>query len=308
MSEQPWESTPWAEASGGWASDGGDLAVAASPVTSVDLTTPLSVEDARELTEHIRSTADVLWVLLARAHTGRAWAALGYPSFAAYVQAEFDISRSRAYQILDQARVIKAIEAAAPDGTVLNISEAAARDLKSVIGEVVPEVRERTADLPPAEAGQVVEEIVADYRGRLREPQGGEPAAPPPLGAFAGAEDSTPAGSPPGGGAIDQGYRPPPAPPVYEWDEPGDAALIRRNVQAAYDLYSSLAALRSMPDIDSVIDTIPMERRAQISDALPAAVAWLGEFQTRWLAQPWQPPVTGGAWPADEDRSDDLVG
>ena len=133
--------------------------------TAGDLSTPLTTDQAQELTETIRSTSDVLYVLLARAHAGKAWVALGYNSFSDYVGEEFNMSRSRAYQIIDQARVIEAIESAVPDGTDLpTISEAAARDLKSIIGEVVPVIRDRTEGLSPQDAGYVVEEVVEQFR------------------------------------------------------------------------------------------------------------------------------------------------
>jgi hypothetical protein len=67
-------------------------------------------------------------VLLLQAHEQRAWAALGYPSWAAYIEAEFSMSRSRSYQLIHQARVIKELEAVAGVSTSVDISEAATRD------------------------------------------------------------------------------------------------------------------------------------------------------------------------------------
>ena len=122
---------------------------------------PMTTDQAREITDAIRSTSEVLYTLIQRAHRGKAWLSLGYGSFAEYVREEFAMSRSRAYQILDQARVIDAIEAAAPDGATLpHITEAAARDLKSVLGEIGPAITDATSGLDdPDEAGRVVEEI-----------------------------------------------------------------------------------------------------------------------------------------------------
>jgi hypothetical protein len=289
MSEQPWDAQPWDEADGVESDiDGGVLVVAEPTHAVVDIATPLTMDEARELTEHIRSTADVLYVLLGRAHAGRAWEALGYGSFEAYVKEEFNISRSRAYQILNQAKVIEAIEAAVPEGTDLNITEAQARDLKSVLGEVAGEIEERTRDLPANEAAEVVEEIVEDYREQQREKREARAAE---RAAYAAENGYT------GGGE----YRPPVAPPTYDEDDEIDAALIRRNVQAAYDLYSSLSALKSMPDVQAVIDTIPVERRMQINDSLTSAQSWLNTFGEQWFAQPWQ---NGGAESTD---SGDLV-
>lgn len=298
MSEQPWEDDDMSEDVD--ASEGA-LEAAPEPNLPADIAVPLTTDQARVLTDTIRSTSEVLYVLLARAHAGKAYEALGYSSFADYVRDEFDMSRSRAYQVLDQSRVIAAIESAAPDGTDLPvISEAAARDLKSIIGEVVPEIEARTAGLGPDEAGQVVEEIVEDYRDQVRERK--EDAA---LEREEREEDEAErrGSSEPGNGP----YTPPPPPDFDDDDDDFDPALIRRNVQAAYDLYSSLSALKSMPDVESVINTIPVERRVQINDSLRSSTDWLAEFQSAWFAQPWQDgdATTGDDYDEDDDEYED---
>jgi hypothetical protein len=301
MSEQPWDD---ADMSDDLSEDvhvvEGALEAVTQPDLPADIATPLTTDQARELTETIRSTSEVLYVLLARAHRGRAYAALGYSTFADYVREEFDMSRSRAYQILDQSRVVEAIEAATPEGTDIQISEAAARDLKTIIGEVVPEIENRTAGLAPTEAGEVVEEIVEDYRDKVKDRRE-EAALEREEREMDEAERRGFAAE--GGGTGP--YMPPP-PPVFddeEEDDDFDPALIRRNVQAAYDLYSSLSALKSMPDTESVINTIPVERRNQINDSLTTSLEWLAEFQAAWYAQPWQDGNLDGE--AGDDEFDD---
>lgn len=252
---------------------------------SVDFTVPLSTDEARELTEHIRSAADMLYVLINRAHAGRAWEALGYGTFADYVKAEFDISRSRAYQLINQANVVAAIEAASPDGTNVHISEATARDLRSVIGDVIPEIEDRTRDLPADEAGDVVEEIVEEYRDKARQKREDHDAD------YDDDDTDSDAGFSNGGG--DGIYTPPPPPPIYDEDYDVDPVAVRRTVQAAYDLYSSLSALVSMPNIQSIIDTIPVERRLAINESLPQAAKFLNEFKDMWFVQVWQTEVPG---------------
>ena len=253
---------------------------APTPELPENISVPLTTDQARELTDTIRSTSEVLYVLLARAHAGKAYEALGYSSFREYVREEFDMSRSRAYQVLDQARVIAAIESAAPDGADLPvISEAAARDLKSIIGEVVPEIEAKTAEMPVGEAGRVVEEIVEDYRDKVKEKREQDALEKEEReqdeAERRGFSDTSNGGN---------SYSQPPAPYFDDEDDDDEAddfdpAMIRRNVQAAYDLYSSLSALKSMPDVESVINTIPVERRIQINDSLANSTAWLAEFQ-----------------------------
>jgi hypothetical protein len=309
MSEQPWSDDYVVGGEVDSAAPALALVDDTSQVVDFDLTVPLSMDEARELTEHIRSAVDMVYVLIARAHAGRAWEALGYQTFADYVRDEFDISRSRAYQLLNQAKVVEMIEAATPNGTDIHLSEAAARDLKAIIGEVVPEIEDRTRDLPANEAADVVEEIVEDYRGKVRESRERreqdalerDEAEMDAADRRGFSSDSSRGGPESAGG----GYAAPPPPPIYDDEDDIDPALIRRNVQAAYDLYSSLTALKAMPDIQSVIDTIPVERRVQINDSLRPATAWLNTLQDAWFAQPWQTQAQG---PDDSsDSPDDLV-
>jgi hypothetical protein len=50
--------------------------------------------------------ADLLW----RAHEGKAWQALEYKSWREYCRAEFQISKPRAYQLLDFVEIRREIE------------------------------------------------------------------------------------------------------------------------------------------------------------------------------------------------------
>ena len=236
-------------------------------------TTPLNTEQARQLTDSIRNASEVLWMLIARAHSGRAWQALGYQAWGDYVKAEFDMSRSRSYQLLDQARVIQAIEAAVPEGTPVSpISEAVARDLKDVLEEIVPTIRERTEGLPPDEAALVLEEIVEEQRDRLREERDAAAAA------VDDEEDDFAYDSP----YMGDGSGPKP-PPIYDDLDEIDVAKIRRNVNAAHDIYSSLSALASLPEeLDEVVDIIPEERHAQIDANLDKAIEHLTRFAEAW--------------------------
>jgi hypothetical protein len=126
----------------------------------------LSPNEARALTDSIKQSAERLFALLYEAHERKAWEALGYPSFKRYVEVEFDMTRQRAYQLLDQARVVAEISAAAT--TAVDIPEAAARDLKPVLGELTQRLRERIAAAPPEDAKRITEDVISDAR-RWRE-------------------------------------------------------------------------------------------------------------------------------------------
>lgn len=241
--------------------------------TVVDIAEPLNETEARSLTDTIRNAVDVLWALIARAHAGGAWKALGYDSWGEYVKAEFDMSRSRSYQLLDQARVVAEIEAAVPDGTTINITEAAARDLKGVLEEVVPQIRERTAGLGPDEAADVLEEIVAEQRERMREQDDED-----------GEEYGDFSDGP--GNNRSRDWRPEPFEGEDDEDPEVDLISIRRAVNAAHDLYSSLSALAGLPeDLVEIVDIIPPERYQQVDGNVRLAKRHLDKFIELWAAR-----------------------
>lgn len=119
---------------------------------------PMSRGEAQILTDRIRRTADQLWQLLLEAYEREAWRALGYVNFREYAKNEFEFSQSRAYQLLDQGRVIKALEQATNFSTTVEISEWDARRIKPQLAEVSAAIRRRVAQGEPADA--VVEDVV----------------------------------------------------------------------------------------------------------------------------------------------------
>lgn len=254
----------------------GDVELLDATETQVDITAPLSPEEARQLTDTIRGAAEMLWMLIARAHAGKAWEALGFASWEAYVREEFDMSRSRSYQLLDQARVIAAIEAAVPEGTEVAISESAARDLKGVLDEVLPDLRDRTEGLPPDEASAVLDEIVEEQRERLREERAASAEEEDEEEKYRGSGEYRGDGIPFSDDEDDL---------IYDDVDDIDTARIRRNVNAAHDIYAALAALSSLPeDLDEVIAIIPQERHAQIDGNLVKAQDRLAAFAELWNA------------------------
>lgn len=146
--------------------------------------TPMDASQARALTDRINAAAGELWRLLLEAHEREAWRALGYTSWREYAQAEFTISQRRAYQVLDQGRVIQAIADAAglPTDdfcTRVQIPEVDARSLKRTLPEVTSEIRERVeAGEEPSDAAQAVVETKREERKAAR--RNGTPPAPEP--------------------------------------------------------------------------------------------------------------------------------
>ncbi len=111
--------------------------------TSVSCT----AEEARALTARIQQAVQHVHDLLLEAYERRAWAALGYASWREYAQNEFRLAQSHVYRLLDQARVIRAIEEAAgvsPAGEI--VTEREARDLKPQLASVTTEIAERVSN------------------------------------------------------------------------------------------------------------------------------------------------------------------
>lgn len=113
--------------------------------------------EATAITERIRKHIDAAWADITRAYEGKAWKPLGYASWEAYVRAEFDMSRRRSYQLIDQGRVIQAI-ADATGENVQRVAQISARDVAAV-KDKLPEVKEEIASR--VSNGQAPTEAVA---------------------------------------------------------------------------------------------------------------------------------------------------
>lgn len=140
---------------------------------------PMTAEEARDITNRINQAAGELWRLLLEAYERQAWRALGYASWKAYVESEFTITRQRAYQLLDQGRVIRLLQEAAGDvSTTVDISERAARGIKPSLPEVTAQIRERVeSGAAPEEA---VREVVDAHRKKRCAPESGPAPEPAP--------------------------------------------------------------------------------------------------------------------------------
>lgn len=77
-------------------------------MTDIDLPTQ---EQARALTDRIKVAVEGTWLLIQEAYTSRAWAALGYATWDAYVEAEFRTARL-ALPKEERAETIQSLRAA----------------------------------------------------------------------------------------------------------------------------------------------------------------------------------------------------
>lgn len=143
-------------------------------VDAVEVVQVLAKAEARRLTDAIRSNLEEMrradehiWQLLMVAYDRGAWRALGYGSWREYATVEYGLSQTRAYELLDKARVVTAIEDAI--GNFSDASEISARDvaaLKKRLDEVTSALRERiSGSLSPDEIRSIVLQVVAELRG-----------------------------------------------------------------------------------------------------------------------------------------------
>lgn len=92
-------------------------------------------EEARARTDQVKDAFTKLYNVLMELHDRKAHRALGYVSWAEYVDAEFGMAPSRSYQLLAHGRVVAEIESAM--STAVDIPERVTRDIKDDVSAVV---------------------------------------------------------------------------------------------------------------------------------------------------------------------------
>lgn len=110
------------------------LSMATSGRDEVAVASPgLTPDAARVLTDEVKADAAALWAKLLQLYEGGAHAALGYSSWADYCAVEFEVGRTRSYQLLDAARVVGALQSTNVDSAPP--TEGVARHLVPVLRE-----------------------------------------------------------------------------------------------------------------------------------------------------------------------------
>lgn len=274
----------------------------------------LSSEEAKEITENIRSTGEVLYVLVSRAHAGKAHKVLGYSSFESYVKEEFGMSRSRAYQLIGQANVISEITNAVPEGTKVDISESAARDLKGMLDKIVPSIEERTSGLSPEDASDELNDVIDESRESKKSDdedivnmlsdddidrlladnifETPESYDEELMGDFRdreGFSDSSGSGLTGGGsggssGEVTEGFGDFGFDDFPEMDEDdlGGGSGESPSYDSIYDFYNILSTVNSLPEPSEIINQIAEARKQQVSDSIGNAVSWITTFNELW--------------------------
>lgn len=307
------ESDDFAGADDGFPAGVVDIISDASTELETQATPDLEYDEAVALNETIKSTAEVFHVLVYKAFTGRIWIPLGYNSFTEYVNEELNMSRSRAYQLIDQAKVIEKIAQIAPEGTDVHIKEVVARDLKKVIDNLIPEIERGLEELPDGEdAGAYIAATLEEAReakrvadsldaGATGEFEDGGSYDEELAGDYAdrqGFSDSSFGGNGGAGSGFGNGD-------VYSstvddilgddnddddieslFSTDNNAESVAR-IETLYNFYVIFDKLKTMPSPAEIIAWLPVEKRAQITASFDNLYSWLSEFGQTLTSQEW---------------------
>lgn len=135
---------------------------------------------ARALTDRAKIDAEKLWVTFLDLYRGEAHTALGYSSWADYCKAEFDVGRSRAYELLNAARVAEALRESAMADLPRPRNERVARELGS-FGDDLEAMRETWSEAVEQHGPEPTAAEVRDIR-EARSAKAAPSPAPEPQG------------------------------------------------------------------------------------------------------------------------------
>lgn len=246
----------------------------------------MTEDEATEITGAIRSTITATYVLLYRAHEGKAYKALGYGSWKEYIAGEFDFSVQRSYQLLDLAKTVEVIESVAPGGTDLSLTEAQARDIKRELPKITERVKEETAGKDPAEASDIVDSIVEDSRQQQKDDEKvmaeddasreerEQQAENARLESQADSLLEPDADANLGGEAAGD---------YADFSVEGDGSeMSKRDTMSLYNFFNMLTGFESLPEPHEMLKLIPQEREEQVEKSLLEITGWFNSLHTLW--------------------------
>lgn len=243
--------------------------------TVIDLALPpLEEQEAREITERIKSTTNILYLLIKRAHAGKAWKALGYSSFESYVREEFNYSRSYAYKLLNQANVIEAIEAVVPEGTEVYVGELTARGLKQSLPELLDEIEEKASSASPEEAAAIIEDVIREAKEKRDEEDGFDEDFDDE---FNGGDFTNPSN------AFD--YIDEDDDSLDEFLGGDDPSLVVHKLENLYTLLTGLQNFSDLSEngnLEELLPLIPEDRRSEVSSLISTNIAWIQTLDSAW--------------------------
>lgn len=268
-----------------------------------------SKSKAREVTEAIKYVAVATHALLYEAFTYKAHKALGYDTWAEYVSTEFDMSKSRSYQLINQAETIKLIEEHTPEGTNVKLTEAQVRDLKSELPRITEVIGKETSEMSPEEAEDFINDLITQERDQVKEDQAAlerkkKEAAEAGDEGYQNALNDV-ANQMLGG----DGELPPEednsvntkrhfeADGINDFSDEADSGFFEAEVDGngqtissedalnLYNFFSMLSNITGLPEPDDFIELISEDRKEEVDNQVIEASAWINRFSTLWEAK-----------------------
>lgn len=134
--------------------------------TTGEVVVLMDKRQALKITADIKAWAGTLWLKIEEAYRGQAWRALGYESWEAYLDAEFEISRSRGYRLVTHAAAVRELTAAAGlESPMGDIPERRTRglDVASASAEIAAAVDDLPDDAPASARVDLVKRVVTEH-------------------------------------------------------------------------------------------------------------------------------------------------
>lgn len=246
----------------------------------------MNEEEARQITNAIKSAATATYILLSQAHKHNAYKALHYATWEDFVKTEFEMSPQRSYQLLAQSKVINEIEEATPDGTIVKLTEAQARDIKTALPEITERITTETADKTPEEASEIVDSIVDDIRQQKKEDDRVVADKQKKIadakkegyqdGLEAAADSLLEADRSDGMTSSADGD-------LVELDVDGSGeGLSSEDAMMLYNFFNALTSISSLPEPDDFVKIIPEDRAPEVENQLSNASEWLNRTLALW--------------------------
>lgn len=260
---------------------------------SFDIDYQMTRQEAEEITETIKSSMQVTYVLLVQAHENKAHKALGYNTWAEYVKDQFDISAQRSYQLMDLSKIVNEIESVAPEGTKVKLTEAQARDIKRELPRITEQIIEETEGQDPDQAAGTINRIVDEAREQQKadedvlkkreqeQKEAEEEGYRKGLEAAADAilEDEEARKTRPDAPAnmtdtADGDF--------VEVDVEGEYGLSQNDKMALYNFFSVLKIFPNLPDPENIIALLTKDNIPDVELDLQEAISWMNNFKILW--------------------------
>lgn len=243
----------------------------------------MTMEEARHITDAIRSATTAIYLLLGQARDGKAYKALGYETWDEYVREEFNISRQRSYQLIDWGNAIAALQSAAPEGTTVKLTEAQARDIKRELPKITEQIVEATRGLSPEDSEDEIDRIVR--KSREQQKADDKAVAEKEAKLAEAEEDGYHRGLEAAADAMLEVDQPDKMTDyadddMVEVEVAGDGGLGPADSMSLYNFMTATVTFEGLPEPDDFVNIIPSSRLDDIQDKTIEVAGWINRLVT----------------------------